>query len=145
MFNYSGNHKTDPLFDQIVTMAPNTCGPPLWAFLHFIFLAPTNFEVVPRFVEDLLNHFISSVEKCPDCEFWTSVLSETFIRNFFAPINISFVKLDMYVETCAILHVKALLFVLDFDEKWESMKKSSKATALSSRKIVSALFVFISK
>jgi hypothetical protein len=41
--------------------------------------------------------------------------------------------------------VQALLFFLDFDEKWESMKKSTNATVLSSRKIVSALFVFINK
>ena len=78
MYNYSGNHKTGPLFDQIFTMAP-----PLWAFLHVIFMALTNFEVVPRFFENLLNPFISSVEKCPDYEFFTSVLSTTFIRNAF--------------------------------------------------------------
>jgi len=83
MFNYSGNHKRGPLFDQIFTIEPNICGPPLWVFLHFIFLVPINFEVVPRFVENLLNPFISSVEKCPDNQYLTSVLSKIFIRNVF--------------------------------------------------------------
>jgi hypothetical protein len=83
MFNYSGNHKTGPLFDQIFTTAPNTCGSPLWVFLLVIFLAPVNFDVVPRFVENLLNSFIRSAEQCLDYEFWTSVLSTTFIRNAF--------------------------------------------------------------
>jgi len=83
MFNYSGNHKTGPLLEQIFTMAPDICGPPLWAFLHVIFLAPINLEVVLRFVENLLNPFISSAERCSDYEFWTSVLSATFIRNAF--------------------------------------------------------------
>jgi hypothetical protein len=30
----------------------------------------------------------------------------------------------MYIETRVILRVKALLFFLDFDEKWESVKKN---------------------
>ena len=49
----------------------------------------------------------------------------------FAPINISRVKPEMYTEARVILRVKALLYFLDFDEKWESMKKSSNATVES--------------
>jgi len=61
----------------------------------------------------------------------------------FAPINISRVKLEMYIETRVILHVKALLFFLDFDEKWESMKKIVKSHSIKFKEDSFSPFSFL--
>jgi hypothetical protein len=62
---------------------------------------------------------------------------------YFAPINISRVKLEMYIETRVILHVKALLFFLDFDEKWESMKKIVKSHSIKFKEDSFSPFSFL--